>query len=109
MKTGFIPCLILAVLILLPLTETRAQQGAYVSVLLARYAAFNKLYTEKKQAGADLSAIEPIRSRAEAGFQKGDLDTACSRGFWMPLNGTLAVPSRNRLYRRGKDSIVHAL
>jgi predicted esterase len=73
MKTRFTTTIVLGVLTLWAFSEANAQQIPYLSELLARYAAFNRLYTEKKHAGADLSALEPVRVRGETAFQKGDL------------------------------------
>ncbi|HKF54075.1 MAG TPA: hypothetical protein VKJ45_01475, partial [Blastocatellia bacterium] len=77
MKSRLIKSLLFGLLISLASSlasrEARGQQVPYLAELLARYAAFNQLYAAKKQAGADLSSIDPVRARAEAAFQKGDI------------------------------------
>jgi predicted esterase len=90
MKSRLIKSLILGLLISfassLGSREARAQQVPYLAELLARYTAFNQLYAAKKQAGADLSSIDPVRARAEAAFQKGDIPAvieAISQGIWL--------------------------
>src|SRR5262252_9480959 len=57
---------------LLPL-KALAQQIPYLTELLARDEALNRLYAEKRRAGANLSGFEPIRLRAEAAFKTGNL------------------------------------
>jgi predicted esterase len=90
MKSRLIKSLLFGLLISLASSlasrEARGQQVPYLAELLARYAAFNQLYAAKKQAGADLSSIEPVRARAEAAFQKGDIPSvieAISQGIWL--------------------------
>ncbi|HKP84681.1 MAG TPA: prolyl oligopeptidase family serine peptidase [Blastocatellia bacterium] len=50
-----------------------AQQIPYLSELLSRSGAFYKLYNEKRRAGANLSAIEPLRKRGEEAFRQGNI------------------------------------
>lgn len=50
-----------------------AQQIPLLSDLFSRYEAFNRLYSEKRKAGANLSAVEPLRKRAEEAFKRGDI------------------------------------
>ncbi|HWX41353.1 MAG TPA: prolyl oligopeptidase family serine peptidase [Blastocatellia bacterium] len=50
-----------------------AQQIPYLTELLARDEAVNRLLAEKHRAGANLSGFEPIRLRAEAAFKSGNL------------------------------------
>src|SRR5215469_5800735 len=90
MKSRLIKSLLFGLLISLASSlasrEARGQQVPYLAELLARYAAFNQLYAAKKQAGADLSSIDPVRARAEAAFQKGDIPAvieAISQGIWL--------------------------
>ncbi len=51
----------------------RAQQIPFFGELLGRIEEYNQLYTEKKRAGKNLAAIEPLRPRAEEAFKKGDI------------------------------------
>ena len=51
----------------------RAQQVPFLSELFSRYEEFNKLYTAKRSAGANLAAIEPLRKRGEEAFRRGDI------------------------------------
>jgi len=46
------------------------QQIPFLHDLLLRVEKFNQLYTEKRRAGADMSAIEPLRRRGEEAFNK---------------------------------------
>ena len=50
-----------------------AQQIPFLSELFSRYEEFNRLYIEKRRAGANLSAIEPLRKRAEESFRRGSI------------------------------------
>jgi hypothetical protein len=50
-----------------------AQQIPFLSELLSRYEQFNRLYTEKRRAGANVSAIEPLRKRGEDAFKRGNI------------------------------------
>jgi pimeloyl-ACP methyl ester carboxylesterase len=50
-----------------------AQQIPFLSDLLTRYETFNRLYTQKRRAGVNLSAIEPLRKRGEEAFKRGDI------------------------------------
>ena len=50
-----------------------AQQIPFLSELFSRYEEFNRLYTQKRRVGANLSAIEPLRKRAEEAFKRGDI------------------------------------
>ena len=50
-----------------------AQQIPFLSDLLSRYAEFNRLYTQKRRAGANVSEIEPLRKRGEEAFKRGDI------------------------------------
>jgi predicted peptidase len=54
------------------LTAT-AQQIPFLSELFSRYAEFNRLYNEKRLAGANLAAVEALRRRAEQAFKQGDI------------------------------------
>lgn len=51
----------------------RAQQVPFLAELFSRYEEFNKLYTAKRSAGANLAAIEPLRKRGEEAFRRGDI------------------------------------
>ena len=50
-----------------------AQQIPFLSELFSRYEEFNRLYTQKRRAGANLSAVEPLRKRGEEAFKRGDI------------------------------------
>ncbi|MEK6284822.1 MAG: alpha/beta fold hydrolase [Acidobacteriota bacterium] len=50
-----------------------AQQIPFLSELFSRYEEFNRLYTEKRRAGASLSGVEPIRKRGEEAFKRGNI------------------------------------
>jgi pimeloyl-ACP methyl ester carboxylesterase len=50
-----------------------AQQVPFLSDLFSRYEEFNRLYTQKRRAGANLSAVEPLRKRGEEAFKRGDI------------------------------------
>src|SRR5215471_5247320 len=49
------------------------QQIPFLSELLARDETVNRLYAEKRRAGANLSPFEPIRLKGEAAFKSGNL------------------------------------
>jgi predicted esterase len=53
--------------------DATAQQVPFLSELFSRYEAFNRLYTDKRRAGANVSAIEPSRKRSEEAFKRGDI------------------------------------
>jgi len=50
-----------------------AQQAPFLSELFSRYAEFNRVYAEKRRAGANVSAIETLRKRGEEAFKRGDI------------------------------------
>jgi len=50
-----------------------AQQVPFLSELFSRYAEFNRVYTEKRRAGTNVSAIELLRKRSEESFKRGDI------------------------------------
>lgn len=72
MKKGFVAALLIALVALIQL-KAAAQQIPYLSELLSRTGAFYKLYNEKRRAGANLSAIEPLRKRGEEAFRRGNI------------------------------------
>ena len=72
MKKTLIAALLIALVALIQLSAA-AQQIPYLSELLSRSEAFYKLYNEKRRAGANLSAIEPLRKRGEEAFRKGNI------------------------------------
>jgi hypothetical protein len=43
-----------------------AQQIPFLNELLSRYEEFNRLYNEKRRAGANLAAIEALRKRGRS-------------------------------------------
>jgi predicted esterase len=53
--------------------SSSAQQIPLLSDLFARYEEFNRLYSERRKAGANLSAVEPVRKRAEEAFKRGNI------------------------------------
>ena len=50
-----------------------AQQVPFLTELFSRYEAFNRVYTEKRRAGANVSAIELLRKKGEEAFRRGDI------------------------------------
>src|SRR6185503_1020930 len=72
MKKRFVAALLIALVALIQM-EAAAQQIPYLSELLSRSEAFYKFYNEKRRAGANLSAIEPLRKRGEEAFRKGNI------------------------------------
>ena len=50
-----------------------AQQIPLLSDLFSRYEEFNRLYSEKRKAGVNVSAVEPLRKRGEEAFKRGDI------------------------------------
>ena len=72
MKKRFVAALLIALVALTQLNAA-AQQIPYLSELLSRSETFYKLYNEKRRAGANLSAIEPLRKRGEEAFRKGNI------------------------------------
>jgi predicted peptidase len=50
-----------------------AQQIPFLLELFSRNEEFNRLYNQKKKAGANLAAIEPLRKRAEEAFKRGNI------------------------------------
>ena len=50
-----------------------AQQIPYISELLSRDEEFIRLCAEKRRAGANLSAVEPIRKRVDDAFKSGNI------------------------------------
>ena len=54
-------------------TGAAAQQIPYLSELFSRYQEFNRLYIQKRRAGANLAAIDPLRKRAEQSFKQGNI------------------------------------
>jgi len=72
MKKRFVAALLIALVALIQLNAA-AQQIPYLAELLSRSETFYKLYNEKRRAGANLSAIEPLRKRGEEAFRKGNI------------------------------------
>jgi pimeloyl-ACP methyl ester carboxylesterase len=50
-----------------------AQQVPFLSELFSRYEEFNRLYAEKRRSGANVSASDLLRKRAEQAFKRGDI------------------------------------
>src|SRR5215831_476058 len=63
---------LVSLLVFCPLNAP-AQQIPFLSELLARDEAVNRLYAEKRRAGANLSGFGPIRLKGEAAFKSGNL------------------------------------
>lgn len=51
----------------------RAQQVPFLSELFSRYEEFNRIYAERRRAGANVSAIELLRKRGEEAFKRGNI------------------------------------
>ncbi len=62
-------CLLLAV----SSATAQSQQTPYLAELLSRSEQFNKLYSQKRLAGASLAAIDPLRQQSEASFRTGNV------------------------------------
>jgi pimeloyl-ACP methyl ester carboxylesterase len=65
--------ILLLLLIALSQTTTIAQQVPFLSELLSRYEDFNRLCTDKRRAGQNVAAIEPLRKRIDEAFKRGDI------------------------------------
>lgn len=50
-----------------------AQQIPFLSELFSRYEEFNRLYAEKRRAGASLTGVEQVRKRGEEAFKRGNI------------------------------------
>jgi len=61
------------VLTALATISASAQQIPFLSDLLSRSEEFYRLYNEKRHAGANLAAIEPLRKRGEQAFLSGNI------------------------------------
>src|SRR6185503_6071436 len=72
MKKTAIVVLLLVLALIGQLTAT-AQQIPFLSELFSRYSEFNRLYSEKRVAGANVAAVEPLRRRAEDAFKQGNI------------------------------------
>jgi pimeloyl-ACP methyl ester carboxylesterase len=72
MKKTLIGFLLLALVGTGQLTAT-AQQIPFLSEIFSRYAEFNRLYNEKRIAGANLGPVETLRKRAEDAFKQGNI------------------------------------
>lgn len=72
MKKTFVAVGLIALVALAPVRAT-AQQIPYLSELLSRSEAFYKLYNEKRRAGANLSALEPVRKKGDEAFRQGNI------------------------------------
>ena len=68
MKKILITLLIAAALAPMP-GKADDQQIPLLPELIKRFEQFNRLYSQKRKAGADLSAIEPVRKRVEEAFK----------------------------------------
>lgn len=53
--------------------SAQAQQIPLLWDLFARYEEFNRLYSDRRKAGANLSAVEPLRKRGEEAFRRGNI------------------------------------
>ena len=54
-------------------SRANAQQVPFLSELFSRCEEFNRVYTEKRRAGANVSAIEVLRKRGAEAFKRGDI------------------------------------
>ncbi len=72
MKKNFV-AFSLVVVFMFSAINLNAQTIPYFNELLARNAEFNKLYIEKKRAGQNFPAIEPLRQRGEQAFRSGKI------------------------------------
>jgi pimeloyl-ACP methyl ester carboxylesterase len=50
-----------------------AQQVPFLSEVFSRYDQFNRLYNERRRAGANLSAIDALRKRGDEAFMRGNI------------------------------------
>ena len=66
---GGVLCLSLAV----SWATAQSQQAPYLPELLSRSEQLNKLYNQKRLAGANLAAIDPLRQQSEAAFKSGNI------------------------------------
>jgi pimeloyl-ACP methyl ester carboxylesterase len=64
---------ILFVLAVSTLPPARAQQVPFLTELISRSEEFYRLYTERRRAGVNLSALDPLRLRGEAAFRSGNV------------------------------------
>ena len=55
------------------LVTVQSQQTPYLPELLSRTEQFNKLYNQKRLAGANLAPIDPLRQQSEAAFRIGNV------------------------------------
>ncbi len=60
-------------LLFLKAATVKAQSIPFLNELLARNAAFNRLYTEKRAAGKSFPKIEALRQRGEQAFRSGNV------------------------------------
>ncbi|MFY9554593.1 MAG: alpha/beta fold hydrolase [Blastocatellia bacterium] len=89
MQSRLIGFLIL-ILIAVGSPGVNAQQIPFLADLLSRYESFNRLYAEKRRAGANLAAIETLRKRGDEAFKRGNIP------------GVLEVISEAEALLRGK-------
>lgn len=54
-------------------STSSAQQMPYLPELLTRFEEYNRLYADKRRAGGNLQAIEPLRQQGEAAFRDFNL------------------------------------
>ena len=66
-------CAALILSVLFALGVAQAQQVPFLSELFSRYEEFNRLFTQKRRAGAKTDAIEPLRKRGEEAFRRGNI------------------------------------
>jgi predicted esterase len=90
MRKTLIAALMFA-LIWLNLPLASAQQIPFLPELLKGTEEINQLYMEKKRAGRDLAAIDPIRTRGEEAFSRGNIP------------GVLEVLGQSRAVLNGKE------
>ncbi|HXG90996.1 MAG TPA: PHB depolymerase family esterase [Blastocatellia bacterium] len=68
----FTAILFIALIALNPLSAA-AQQIPFLNELFSRYEEFNRLYNEKRRAGANVAAIDALRKRGEEAFKRFDI------------------------------------
>ena len=64
---------LLSLLLAVSLVTAQSQQTPYLPELLSRTEQFNRLYNQKRLAGANLAPIDPLRQQSEAAFRTGSV------------------------------------
>jgi pimeloyl-ACP methyl ester carboxylesterase len=66
-------CVALILCVLCALCVAEGQQVPFLCELFSRYEEFNRLFTAKRNSGANTEAIEPLRKRGEEAFRRGNI------------------------------------